>query len=309
MINETDTFDGTFPFAPNFSKAPGFRMHYVDEGEGAPILCLHGQPTWGYLYRRLIPPLASENRVVVPDLMGFGKSETPQDRDYSLREHVSNLEALLDELELSRITMILHDWGGLVGGAYALLHPERVERFVLINTMIPAPVEGTEDLPAKVLDSSPWFRWATDPEGTQEAVLAQLDRTVLSVMQFIGLENLSVVNPSWLRAYSAPFEGPGACRGAIAFPQEAVTGGTLQYAAELSSGVPAIRTKPAMLIEAMCDRGLPPEVAIRWFKALFPGAPVLRLGQVGHFAQEDAPETLLALIHLFLRALEDDGGA
>src|SRR5919108_3740989 len=81
MIPADETFDGTFPFKPHFTNAPGFRMHYVDEGEGDPIVCLHGEPTWAYLYRNFIPPLSKRHRVIVPDHMGFGRSETPVDRE------------------------------------------------------------------------------------------------------------------------------------------------------------------------------------------------------------------------------------
>ena len=97
MIAADETFDGTWPFEARFSEASGFRQHYVDEGprEGETILCLHGEPTWGYLYRNMIGPLAESYRVVVPDHMGFGKSETPQDREYTLRTHVENLEAFV----------------------------------------------------------------------------------------------------------------------------------------------------------------------------------------------------------------------
>jgi haloalkane dehalogenase len=91
MIPAGEDFDGTWPFAPHFFDGSGFRMHYVDEGSGDPIVLLHGEPTWGYLYRRFIPRLRAHGRVIVPDHMGFGKSETPQDRTYSIREHVDNL--------------------------------------------------------------------------------------------------------------------------------------------------------------------------------------------------------------------------
>jgi pimeloyl-ACP methyl ester carboxylesterase len=84
MIPADDTFNGTFPFRPRFTQAPGFQMHYVDEGEGEPIVCLHGEPTWAYLYWHLIPPLSKRHRVIVPDHMGFGRSETPVDREYTL---------------------------------------------------------------------------------------------------------------------------------------------------------------------------------------------------------------------------------
>lgn len=87
IIDENETFDGTWPFVPRFTTAPRFRMHYIDEGSGDPIILLHGQPTWKYLYRNFIPPLSNTHRVIVPDHMGFGNSETPQDREYTLQAH------------------------------------------------------------------------------------------------------------------------------------------------------------------------------------------------------------------------------
>ena len=82
MIKTEETFAGTFPFKANYSEAPGFKMHYVDEGKGEIVLCLHGEPTWGYLYRMVIPLLSKKYRVIVPDHMGFGKSETPPNKVY-----------------------------------------------------------------------------------------------------------------------------------------------------------------------------------------------------------------------------------
>jgi len=95
MIPANETFGGTFPFKPNFFEGNGFKMHYVDEGEGDVIICLHGQPTWGYLYRKFIPPLSQTHRVIVPDMMGYGKSETPADGVYTFETHVENLIALV----------------------------------------------------------------------------------------------------------------------------------------------------------------------------------------------------------------------
>ena len=164
MIPAHEDFDGSFPFKPHFTNAPGFRMHYVDEGGGEPILCLHGEPTWGYLYRKFIPPLAHTHRVLVPDHMGFGKSETPQDREYTLRTHVENLTALIDELDLRDITFVAQDWGGPMAGAYTVRHPERVKRLCLMNTLL--GYGGVQ--PPEV---SPWFRWIARHYGDQ--IIAQ----------------------------------------------------------------------------------------------------------------------------------------
>ena len=104
MINPEETFDGSFPFAPHFTEAPGFRMHYVDEGprDGEVVLCLHGEPTWAYLYRHLVPTPARTHRVVAPDHMGFGKSATPPDRSYWLQDHIDNSGALRSRARSAR---------------------------------------------------------------------------------------------------------------------------------------------------------------------------------------------------------------
>jgi len=115
MIQANETFDGTWPYAPRFCPAGGFQQHYVDEGSGRPVVMLHGQPTWGYIYRHFIAPLARTHRVIVPDHMGFGKSETPQDREYTLATHVANLTVLIDTLDLREITFVMQDWGGPIG--------------------------------------------------------------------------------------------------------------------------------------------------------------------------------------------------
>lgn len=117
-------------------------MHHVDQGSGRPVVLLHGEPTWGYLWRQFISPLAREHRVLVPDHMGFGKSETTSDRNYLLEEHVDNLENLLvDELDLRDITLVLHDWGGLIGGGIALRHPDRVAGIFMMNTLVPLDLD------------------------------------------------------------------------------------------------------------------------------------------------------------------------
>jgi haloalkane dehalogenase len=195
VIAPDNTFDGTFPFAPHFSEAPGFRMHYVDEGSrslGSPVVCLHGEPTWGYLYRNFIGPLSRTNRVIVPDHMGFGKSETPQDREYTLRTHVDNLTTLIDDLELTDITFVGQDWGGSMSVAYTVRHPDRVKRLCLMNTMCGYGIAGRDDLPP--ITQSRWFRWIGEgyESGRTEAVLTNLGSTVVDVMKIIGFENSSV---------------------------------------------------------------------------------------------------------------------
>ena len=114
MIDKNETFKGTWPFPAKFSNASGFKQHFIDVGQsnGEVLLCLHGEPTWGYVYRKMIPELAKNYRVIVPDHMGFGKSETPQDRLYTLESHVENLTRLIEDLNLKNVTFVAQDWGG-----------------------------------------------------------------------------------------------------------------------------------------------------------------------------------------------------
>jgi haloalkane dehalogenase len=277
-------------------------MHYVDAGEGEPIVCLHGEPTWGYLYRNFIPPLAKTHRVIVPDYMGFGKSETPQDREYTFQAHVENLERLLAELDLQDVTFVLQDWGGPIGGAYTLRNVSRVKRIFLMNTVLPIPAPDTEVRMAKILNSR-WFQWMNkrQQDGSFEEVLGNLGSTVLSVMKIIGLENSAIIDDTWVRAYSAPFDTREECKGAIAFPLEVKTGKANLFEVGGPSEIEAFKQKQVMLAEGMCDHAIPPEVAIEQFRAQFPHAPIVELAHAGHFCPEDEPVALVALIQQFIQ--------
>ena len=300
MIPENEDFDGTWPFAPCFTAAAGFRQHYIDEGGGRPVVMLHGQPTWGYLYRRFVPAIAKTHRVIVPDHMGFGKSETPPDRDYTLRTHTENLAALIDSLDLRDITLVMQDWGGPIGIGYAVRHPERIHSLVLMNTVCGYGTAGRRDLPNPI--ETPWFRWIRDgmESGRTQAVLSHLGSTILSVMQIVGLERLDKVDETFIRAYGAAFPTPADCKGAIEFPLDLALGRVREFVRAGLPGVPAVREKPAFMIEGMRDRAIPPALAIADFKGLWPDAPVIELPDAGHFLQEDAPETVVPLIQAFL---------
>lgn len=125
-----------WPYAPRFARVNGWRMHYVDEGEGDPVVLLHGNPTWGFLYRDVIGPLVrSGRRVIVPDMIGFGLSEKPtREQAHSLDGHAANLTALLRQLDLKRIALVCHDWGGPTGLSFALGNPERMRALVIMST-------------------------------------------------------------------------------------------------------------------------------------------------------------------------------
>ncbi len=303
MIPAEETFDGTWPFAPRFCDAAGFRQHYVEQGEGRPVLLLHGQPTWGYIWRAFIPALAATHRVVAPDHMGFGKSETPADREYTLRAHVGNLTALIEALGLRDITLVMQDWGGPIGVGYAVRHPERIHSLVLMNTVVGYGSAGRRDLPNPV--ETPWFRWIREglPTGRTEAVLSQLGSTILSVMQIVGLERLDRVDATFIRAYGAAFPTPAACKGALEFPLDLALGRIRDFVREGMPGVTALRAKPALMLEGMLDRAIPPALALADFAGIWPNGTIVRVPGAGHYIQEDAPEVALPALQTFLGML------
>ena len=312
MIPAHETFNNTFPFEPHFSEVNDFKMHYVDEGQGDVILCLHGEPTWGYLYRNFIPKLSSTHRVIVPDHMGFGKSETPQDKEYVFATHVENMIRLIDDLGLKDITFVAQDWGGPITGSIALRRPELVKRFCLMNTMLgysgavrDAP--SSENKPPKLTNST-WFQWVltSHKSGKYFEVMKNLGDNVLSLMKKLGFENSAAVDDEWIRAYSLPFNTLEETKGAIEFPLDVALDRVSEFVMEgLKMGnLEKVRSKPAMLAEGMKDKAMPPALVMSDFKRLFPNGPVVEIEKAGHFCQEDASETLVALIQMFIQMTE-----
>ena len=135
-LDRIDGFTSKWPFAARYLRVNGWRMHYIDEGAGDPVVLLHGNPTWGYLYRNVIPPLvAAGYRVVVPDMIGFGLSEKPaREHAHSLDGHAANLTGLVRQLDLQRATIVCHDWGGPTGLSFAVSNPGRVRALVVMST-------------------------------------------------------------------------------------------------------------------------------------------------------------------------------
>ena len=123
-----------YPFQSNFLNIDNHQYHYIDEGSGNPVLMVHGNPTWSFYYRNIAKALKFTNRVVVPDHIGCGLSSKPQDFEYTLDNHINNLVSLVKFLELSNITLIVHDWGGAIGFGLATLHPELIKNIVILNT-------------------------------------------------------------------------------------------------------------------------------------------------------------------------------
>lgn len=305
MIQPDDTFDGTFPFRPHFTDAPGFRMHYVDEGprDGEIILCLHGEPTWSYLFRHLIASLSGTCRVIAPDHMGFGKSATPRERTYWLQDHVDNLERFVLALDLRGITLLMHDFGGPVGMGLAARHPERIARVVSANG--PTPF-GQDSLPARLAANareSPWFQWIlkANEEHRLETVLGELGFNILSTLKLNGFENHALIDDTWLRAYGSRYATPADCAGPVGWAKGFATGAH-RFETPGAAARDAIRARPALAIWGQADRTLRAQHFLPLFRELFARADVHTLPGVGHYCIEDAPAAIGTLVTEFMRA-------
>lgn len=303
MIPSNETFNETFPYTPHFINTSGFRMHYVDEGErdGEVILCLHGEPTWGYLYRYLIAALSPAYRVIVPDHMGFGKSETPQHRSYWLQDHIDNLEKFVLALDLRAITLVMHDFGGPVGMGLAARHPDRIRRIVAANG--PTPL-GQPDLIERLIanaEHSPWFQWIAkaESEGRLETTLGELGFNILSTLKLNGFENNAVIDDTWIRAYGSRFASQADCAGAIGWAKGFAIGAH-NFETPDEATRRAIQSKPALAIWGEADRTLQAEHFLPLFSALFPNAEIHRLAGAGHYCFEDSPAEIATLISEFL---------
>ncbi|MGW6740650.1 alpha/beta fold hydrolase [Streptomyces sp. NPDC055025] len=307
MITAHETFDDTFPYTPHFSSAPGFRMHYADEGSGPVLLCLHGEPTWGYLFRHLVAGLAGSYRMVIPDHMGFGKSETPRDRTYWLQDHTDNLEAFVLDLGLREITLVMHDFGGPVGMGLLTRHPELVNRVIALNAPTPFGQPALPRALAENASHSPWFTWIAraQADGTLDDVLGALGYNTLSTLKLNGFQNNTVITPAWIRAYAAAFPTREETLGALGWAKGFALGAH-RFASPSPHAKQAAARLPALAVWGMQDQTLRAEHFLPLFHAAFPHGLVSELPAAGHYIPEDAPETVLALVRLFLDATASD---
>lgn len=305
-VASDETFDGTWPFEAHYTDAAGFKQHYIDEGEGSEtLLLLHGEPTWGYLFRRQIPLWSEHARVIAPDHMGFGKSSAPQDRTYFLQDHIDNLEAFVVALDIRDITLVMHDFGGPVGIGLAARHPERIRRLVSVNGPMPFGQPDLGDRVTANVGVSPWFQWIVKAEeqGVLEEVLGHLDYNILSTLKLNGFVRNEIASDTWIAAYRAPFPTSAHAAGAIGWAKGFATGAH-QFEVPAPQAREEVLGKPALAIWGAQDRTLHAEHFLPLFEELFPSAPIHLLEGAGHYSPEDAPDDIARLVIDFLHSVE-----
>ena len=274
-----------YAFEPHWHDSDGLRMHYLDEGEGDPVVCFHGEPTWAYLYRRMLPVLTGAGmRVVCPDYPGFGRSDKPTDRRwYTYDRHVEHVSGLLASVDLRDATVVVQDWGGPIGLRWAVENAERVARLVILNTGL---------FTGRV--SKGFIAWRDFAERTP-------DLPVGFVLQSATATELP---GDVVAAYEAPFPTPESKAGAAQFPLLVPISDDQAGAAEMRAvaGELSRWDKPALVAFSDEDPVFPYPRAGERFTELIPSAgEQIRIEGAAHFLQEDRGERIAELVVEFAR--------
>ena len=275
-----------YDFAPHYVEQDGMRMHYVDEGDGSPVLLLHGEPTWAYLYRKVIRQVAPVARCIAPDYLGFGRSDKPVERNwYSYDTHTASLERFVDELDLRDVTVVMQDWGGPLGMRLAAERPDRIARLVVLNTGI---FSGRPP-------SDTWlrFRELVRRSGAEFQAGRLIQRTCTTVLP----DNV-------VAAYDAPFPAAESKTGVLMFPEQVPTEPDHPSAEKMREVREKLRSwdRPALVFFGDSDPIFSQRVAAR-IAELIPGAELQEpIAGAGHFLQEDAGEEVGQRIAAWLKS-------
>jgi haloalkane dehalogenase len=285
-----------YPFQNNFLERNGLKYHYLDEGEGDPVVMVHGNPSWSFYYRNLAKALRSDYRVIVPDHIGCGLSEKPGDADYSytLKSRIDDLEALLEHLEIrERITLVVHDWGGMIGMGYASRHPERIARLVILNTSafhLPAEKEFPKAL-----------RICRDT--AFGAFLVQRLNMFAVGAALVGCKRNPM--PAKIRsAYCAPYNSAKNRIATLRFVQDIPLKPEdpgYDLITEIERGLTRFADLPMTICWGMKDFVFDHHFLKGW-QQRFPNAELHTFDDCGHYILEDAPYDVIPIIEQFLAA-------
>ncbi len=283
-----------FHFNPRYTEINGLRMHYVDEGSfaGNIVLLLHGEPSWSYLYRKMVPIItAAGHRAIAPDLFGFGRSDKPVNpSDYSYQFHVDAITAFIEKLDLKKLTLFGQDWGGLIGLRVAAENPERFSRIVAANTFLP-----TGDAPP----GEAFLRWREYSQAVPEFHAG-------------GIVKGAVVNqltPEIIAAYDAPFPDETYKAGARAFPLLVPITSDNPASEANRKAWEVLRNWHKPFLTAFSDSDPVTRGGDRAFQKLVPGTqnqPHQTIVGAGHFLQEDKGEELADIVVDFISRTKEE---
>ena len=285
-----------YPYDSHFVRLGRWNCHYLDEGQGEPVVMVHGNPAWSFMYRHLVDGLRDRFRVIVPDHIGCGLSDHPDRQDYSftLDQRARDLEDFLDSVQLDRpVSLVVHDWGGLIGCAYATRYPDRISRIVVLNTAAFHLPRGKDlnrilrwcrssRLAAFMILRLNFFSWAATNWGSRMRRMSRLVR----------------------KAYRYPYRSARDRQAVLSFIQDIpLSREDHSYAtvSRIEAGLARLRNKPMLLCWGELDPVFDPDFLLQWQRR-FPGAFVQKFTRGGHYILEDAHETIVPLVREFLEA-------
>lgn len=283
-----------YPFQGKYHQIGKLKLHYLDEGQGDPVVMVHGNPTWSFYYRNLVLRLRDRYRVVVPDHIGCGYSDKPDDTDYSytLKQRVDDLDNLLDSLGITeKVTLVLHDWGGMIGMAYASRHPERIARLVVMNTAAFTMPTTKKFPPGLWLARNTWLG----------ALLVRGFNGFSLAASYVCCKR-KPLDKTLRRAYRAPYNNWKNRIATLRFVQDIpLKEGDVGYdiVADCEAGLSRFAKVPMFMAWGELDFVFSTHFLDVWMQH-FPNAEVMRYPDGGHYILEDAAEELLPAIDRFL---------
>lgn len=287
-------YQALYPFPPHYLHNGGFQYHYVDEGAGEPVVMVHGNPTWSFYYRRLIQALAPTHRAIAPDHIGCGLSEKPPAAayPYTLGRRVMDFDRFMDHLALdSKVTLILHDWGGMIGMAWAVRHADRIARIILLNTAAFLPPRGKR-LPFR-LRLIRNLRWLSTPAVLGFNLFAGSALVMAPRKRLPGSVRAGLIAPynSWKNRIAT-------LRFVLDIP---VKPGDPSYAIveSVDRRLAALSDVPLLICWGAHDFVFDIDYLNEW-KRRFPKAQTHLFQTAGHYVLEDEPDSIVRLVKAFL---------
>jgi len=282
-----------YPFEDHFLDLDGLRFHYLDEGSGEAVVAVHGNPTWSFYYRDLVRDLRHDYRVIVPDHMGCGLSDKPDDSayDYTLSRRIEDFGRLMDDLGLDDVNLVVHDWGGMIGLGWAVRNPERVKRLVILNT-------SAFHLPKK--KSFPWQLWMVRDTPLGPLMVRGLNGFARGASHVACTRKR--LSKEVRDAYCAPYDSWADRIATLRFVQDIPLGPGdpgFDIVSDTAERLEVFRDRPVLVCWGEKDFVFDHHFLAEWQRFL-PQADVHRFADCGHYILEDASEEIIPLVRRFL---------
>jgi haloalkane dehalogenase len=289
MEGLTPKFQSLYPFRSRCINLDGNLYHFVDEGEGENLLLLHGNPSWSFYYRKLILALRGSHRLIAVDHIGCGLSDKPQKYPYTLAQHISNVERLVEQRGLRDITLVVHDWGGPIGLGFAVRNPETISRIIILNTVgFPLP-------------KIPWFLRVCGSKRLGAFLVRRLNLFAKTAAR-VGVRTGNRMSKEVREAYLAPYDSYAHRVAIHRFIQDIPfrkSSSCLPLLQDIEAGLQKLKDIPTLIVWGGKDPVFTLSALQRWREHL-PDADVVLLPQSGHYVLEDSPDKVLKEIDAFL---------